>query len=344
MADELESHLRTRTYVFAVTTRVVVQRTSRIRMKRMLVTLLMVTACMAASVGSTTSFGEPRLIIEGVELGWPSWSPDGLEIAIDVRAQQLIARVPTAGGDREIIGRGAYLNDPAWSSSGNIAYIDKKDEERFLVVRRPGGGIAKYGVGTSGELAERPWDPSGFRLAFITEAVLGYIDTRTGETTSVPRESLRSSIGMMRWSNDGDSVYGMTANGLARISFVPYKMELVVRNARAPYATDSFGGIWTKSDRGDGVVHHSPEGRLTEYSFGGDVRCIDANPAFEEIAVCVRGSGVFQLDAISGEKIQVTRGDADYLARWAPDGRSIAFVRSIHGERADLYVVSRVEE
>lgn len=310
-----------------------------------MIAVALASACSASVNESTVEFGDPLLLAEGVTLGSPSWSPSSTDIVVDLTLRHAIATVPATGGDLEIIAEGAYLNDPSWSSNGDIAYIDKTNNERFLVLRKQGGNEDRFSIGPTGEIANRPWSPDGSRLAFSTAQSLGYVSGAIGKMFTQDRPRVRGSIGMFRWNPDGCSLQGISAQGLYDIDFQKRSSDLLIPEMGLPYSVDLNGEFWSRSKASrDQIIHHAPNGEAKNYVFGGEVRCLDASPNTLEIAVCVRGQGIFLLDVKSGSIKEVTRGAADNLARWSPDGQSIAFVRSAEGGNANLYVVSRTKE
>lgn len=128
----------------------------------------------------------PRLLTEGLNEGWPSWSPDGTRIAFSSSRADAGVKNCIAGADAlcptniylvHADGTGVTrLTDdpapefaPAWSPDGaSIAFVRSADgTEAIDAVNADGTDERQVATGTGGNQRPFTWSPDGRQIAFV---------------------------------------------------------------------------------------------------------------------------------------------------------------------------------
>jgi Tol biopolymer transport system component len=142
---------------------------------------------------------ERRLTFDGLEKGWPVWSPTGLLLAYSAYLQQsgsseLFVVGADGTGPTQITHSGGRNGRPVWSPDGSLIAFDRTPDpygssHNTIFVIRPDGSDLHQVADTEGP-GEPAWSPDGTRIAFSTSAT-----------------SARS-----RWGS-GSEIYAVNADG-----------------------------------------------------------------------------------------------------------------------------------
>lgn len=126
--------------------------------------------------GSGVGFpGDPAFSYEDVAFVHPSWSPDGVRVAMDDNATTYVTDLRT-GVTRYLIA-GAQGTEPAWSPDGvRIAFSSTRDGDPGLyLVNADGSGTVRV-PGAVGYVGRPHWFPNGTRLVFTCVIDAGNFD------------------------------------------------------------------------------------------------------------------------------------------------------------------------
>lgn len=281
-----------------------------------------VSAGIAAHVGIGSAVAAPtpgKIVLVARALSSVDFARDGLYV---MNAD--------GSGVRQITHDVVEDDEPHWSPDGRlVAFVDVKPTSEWIVVVR-GDGSGRRVLGRGISLASpNPWSPDGRRIAWGGCDGLCVYDLASARLTAIALG--RSEVFGFSWSPDGrklavhDSVRGLvvfsrTGKQLAvlarngafpafspdgkKIAFLTrHKLEIVPAAGGRPRLLDRHAG---------GAPSWSPDGRRLLYTdtrlrtghFAGNVRVVDT---------------------ATGTNIRVD--DTGGIARWSPDGSTIAYGR-----------------
>jgi TolB protein len=227
----------------------------------------------------------------------------------DINAAVDLWTVRTNGrGLRTIVGTPGWDEEPAWSPSGSRLAFQKAfleagnygDRLKSIDVWTVGAdGRALRRVTRDGSASSPAWSPTGELLAFVRGDGVFVVRPDGSRTRRVAR---RTDPTTPAWSPDG-----------RRIAFtVPGELWVVGANGRgarllARRPSSETRAVW------------SPNGRLLAYA-----------------GTSARGSGLFVVSSSGGRPRLLSRFDEE--ARWSPDGRTIALVRTGTPREAGIFL------
>jgi len=106
------------------------------------------------------------IVDDGVNNGFPSWSPDGKQIVYK-RGKQLVIRTLANGQNVPLTDGSHYDNFPQWQPNGGlIAFTSDRDGRFELYTIRPDGTELKRVTNVAGSNAHSAWSPDGGWLVF----------------------------------------------------------------------------------------------------------------------------------------------------------------------------------
>jgi Tol biopolymer transport system component len=107
------------------------------------------------------------IVDDGINNGFPSWSPDGKKIVYR-RDKQLVIRTLADGKTTELTDGSHYDNFPQWAPNGSvILFTSDRNDKRFeLYTIRPDGTDLKRLTNVPGSNAHAAWSSDGAWIAF----------------------------------------------------------------------------------------------------------------------------------------------------------------------------------
>jgi Tol biopolymer transport system component/streptogramin lyase len=169
-----------------------------------------------------------RLLVEGLNEGWPSWSPDGTKITFSsTRADPAIKNCEPGGdlscptdiyvmnadgtGISRVTDDAAPEYAPAWSPDGTqIAFVRSQGGAQAIdVVNTDGTGLRQLATGTGGNQRPFTWSPDGTEIAFVRIGASSWdIDVVNADGTDVRTIFSRDGVWSEgpAWSPDGTEI------------------------------------------------------------------------------------------------------------------------------------------
>ena len=302
----------------------------------------------------------------------PTWSPDGQQIAFSRYSDHLqtILEVPALGGMEHRLYRGADSmgGGLSWSPDGNyIAFVASPSGDRtrssILFLSLVDSRTHEVTSPPPGYLDRSPtFSPDGKRLAFIRSTIAGvsndiYVMSLGGGNPKRLTFDNRPIMGSPTWTADSREIVFSSdrgvATGLWRVSATgctPTPVAGPVGDAKWPsipangkhalvYEQGAFKtNIWRLNLR-DAIHHERP---LQIVSEKGDKMRPELSPDGKQVVFESNRLGFWDLWTCGLEKgdcqqITALHGTAG-RARWAPNGRYIAF--EFHpNEHSEIYIV-----
>lgn len=202
---------------------------------------------------SATAQTDSNLTFHAAYDGWPSWSPDGQQLAfatdrdseralLQERTTAIyILTVGVPGATRVTTDTANHYTQPVWSPSGNrIAVVSNRDSTGLDVylVNVDGGNLKRLTTDSSNN-AQPTWAPSGLQLAFATDRTgdgeIFVMDTAGGAQMNLTNNTADDLA--PAWSPDG-----------AKIAFMSDR--------------DGLFGIWVMNADGSNPMRVSPQNGL----------------------------------------------------------------------------------
>lgn len=283
--------------------------------------------------------GLRRLRREG-RIGRASWSPNGQRIAFDCAVRRSSICVVNADGSklRKVTNLG---QGPAWSRRGNV--IASTADENSVVLVRPSGKLVRR----IRALVAPSWSPDGRLIgAWEPDSTRLYATNATGRSLArLTNPALGGDAGPA-WSPDGRMLAFRRKSrrgcALAVTDVASHKIRTLVAG------TQTVGCL--------GRPDWSPDRARIVYESGGDLWSINArggrpqrltatpspelNPRFapdgRSIAFVSRGGGIWLLRP-NGERTLLVPGGLSFA--WSHDGTMLAYLAwSSEREQSDLYL------
>src|SRR5262249_18456939 len=109
------------------------------------------------------------IVDDGINNGFPSWSPDGKKIVYR-RGKQLVIRALTDGATTPLTDGAHYDNFPKWAPNGSVILFtsDRSDKRFELYTIRPDGTDLKRLTNVPGSNAHSAWSPDGAWIVFTS--------------------------------------------------------------------------------------------------------------------------------------------------------------------------------
>jgi hypothetical protein len=258
---------------------------------------------------------------------FPSWSPDGKEIAFSMKGSLWRIKLGEAIAHELTTERG-YASMPAWSPDGKwIAYTSDLNEQIHLKVLNLQTGAVRQLTSGNSINVEPEWSPDGSRLAYVSTAPNGnyniYIvpirDGVAGKAEMITRdfELMPPSVYYGKWAlhihptwtRDGKELIFISNRDNRNGSGGFYRMKAAsgAEMSRFYYEETTWKARPTLSPDGAKLVYSSYLGRQWQQLW----------------TMPPKGGDVFPL----------TYGEFDRTTpRWSPDGNRIAFISNETGD------------
>ncbi|WP_433310421.1 TolB family protein [Micromonospora chersina] len=131
--------------------------------------------------------GEVRKVISdpfGVSYEWPTWSPDGTEVALVVDRETLVA-VNVATGARRVLVQGHTMYRPHWSRDGSMIvmqWVSRSEGHQLRMLELATGRVRRVYQPEEGERFGWPvFMPNSERVVFCTNRWYRDVDLPLGE-------------------------------------------------------------------------------------------------------------------------------------------------------------------
>lgn len=275
----------------------------------------------------------------------PTWSPDGTAIVFVTAREPLAMRViaPDGGGERPIPVPAAstYAFSPDWRW---IAFLDFSVAPR-LIVMHPDGS-ERRDLGPAGFMWTPSWSPDGRHLAIGTPDGIGVVDIPAGGIRPLVRNAA-----FPAWSPRGDriaylrvtgNVYGTSiesvsaADGTDPVRLTPPGKATYGPASWSPDGTRLLSSVNSGNRNPPRVVLIDPARRLVRPLRHSEQSAYLWSPSGDRLLLS--GNAVKVMN-VRTEAIRVIAPDGSD-ARWAPDGRRIAFAAGgVCRDRLGIYVV-----
>ena len=114
--------------------------------------------------------GFQAIVDDGINNGFPSWSPDGKKIVYR-RAKQLVIRTLADGKTTALTDGSHYDNFPAWAPNGSVILFtsDRSDGRFELYTIRPDGTDLKRLTNVPGSNAHAAWSSDGAWISLLIQ-------------------------------------------------------------------------------------------------------------------------------------------------------------------------------
>ena len=110
--------------------------------------------------------GMQTIVDDGVNNGFPSWSPDGKQIVYK-QGKHLVIRTMADGKTVALTDGAHYDNFPQWQPHGNVILFTSDRDGRFeLYTIHPDGSDLKRLTNVAGSNAHSAWSPDGTWIVF----------------------------------------------------------------------------------------------------------------------------------------------------------------------------------
>ncbi len=282
-------------------------------MRRLILTLMLVSACSTQSREETTTVDFE--VSEGTNLAFDI-SPDGETIVFDLLGQLWL--LPIDGGEArplsDAVRDTAEDRQPAFSPDGEwIAFRGDRPGGRGLWLMPSRGGEPRRI--TEGDDLWPAWSPDGRRIAFTRESRIYTFDLDAETDTLLPGEPI-SSPGAMQasWSPDGRRLAFLRVGPQAWLAMGGQLWEMELGSEEATLLTPRVPAPATPTSPTAWAPAYSPDGARIAYFM------TEATPGRPiELRVLERESEV-AYTAASHRAISQKR------ARWTPDGKRLYYV------------------